>query len=252
MAFVVANSAQRADGTATQDVTLDTGTSSNRKAMIFTVAQDGEIQTMSVARDPSGSNEAATKIREENVLNSGDAYYHGAAFYLDMGSNTGSQTFRVTYNGTPEKLGIAVVVWDGMSSGAVEANEFVSSTSASDTVTDSITTIAANAVIFQLAWMRTSTNESAPWWTPDNSQTERVDQVIDARLEWTVGDLEKAIAGAQTIGSTGAASAQIQAQILVSVAPSGGGGSAGVRSLAGPGGLAGASGLAGLGGGLAG
>lgn len=224
MAFVVSNVATDEAGATTVDVTLDTGTGSDRKAVIFTVAQDGEIQTMAVGRDPTGTDEAATEIRAETVFNSGDAYYHMTAFYLDL-SVTGSQTFRVTYNGSPEKLGIAVAVYDDLASGAPEAQEAFESTSAGTTVTDDITTLTADAQVVGAAMMRTGTNETAdPWFSEDDGQTSREDNIIGARLEWTVADLAVAVAAATTVGWTGTSSAQFQSQILLSFEEAGGGG----------------------------
>lgn len=219
MAFVAANHTT-ADG-ATLNVTIDTGTSANRKAICLYAHQNVNFEsTGTCVRDPAGAAESCTLERHSGVLNSGDAFYVMDSFYLDL-SATGSQTFRFnTASGGPLRSVAMVVVWDGLASAAADVIEsYLQNTPSTTVISDSITTLVANALIVQFAMRYSDTPATTPMWTPDNGQDERIDASYLGQLGVTAGTLVKAVAGSQTIGSTQTAATGVTGQHLLSYAP---------------------------------
>lgn len=220
MAYVIHGANETLGGT-TVDVTINVGSSSGRKAIAFVSAQEGAFGvTSSIVRDPGGDDEAFTLIRAEDLFNSGDAIYLLHAHRLDL-TATGSQTFRATVSASSARLYLMILVWDDLATGAPEANEYASFTGGGvSSISDSITTSTDGAVIVSGVVFRvTSGAETAPYWTPDNGQTERVDAAVDGRVTVAMGDLVLATAGAQTIGWTGDSAADVGGQILLAFAP---------------------------------
>lgn len=222
MAHVITASNQ--GSTDTIDVTFDTGSTSDRKAIAHLVAQAGETSVSTTAvRDPGGADEAMTAVYTSEVINSGDAVYLIHSYRLDL-SVTGSQTFRFAVSAASvPKIDAVVTVWDDLASGAPEASETTQFTGGATSISDSITTVTDGAVLFTGCVMRASAVDSAPFFTPDNSQTERVDTLNSNRLGIAVGDLVVSTAGAQTMGWTADATCDVGIQNLLAFAPAAGG-----------------------------
>jgi len=220
MAFVSEGSITESG--ATLNVTLDVGTSANRKAVAFYWHQQNTAVVVgTVQRDPLGTPESMTLVNSFDILDPGEAYFMLDVFRLDL-SVTGSQTFQFnTASGSPSRSAAYVVVWDGLAAGAEEAVEEVG-VSSTDTVSDSLVTVTNDAVIMGGAFLNfiSPNSQTAPFWAPNNGQTERYDAVSSGLLPVVYGDLVKATAGSQTFGWTGNASGRKGGSVLVAFAPS--------------------------------
>jgi hypothetical protein len=220
MALVAVNTTTAGSGAI--DVTLDTGTSSNRKAIcLYFHQQTSSAVTGTAVRDPAGSNESCTLERSISLLDTGQAFYVLDAFRLDL-SVTGSQTFRFnTASGGLLRSGATVLVWDELASGAAEVIESYTTTSSVSVLSDVIASLTDNALLVSGGFLTftAGTPQTAPFWTQDNGQDERADAVASSVLPFSVGSLVKAVAGSQTLGATGNATGRTGGQVLLSYAP---------------------------------
>ena len=216
MAYVI--DAENGAEATTVDVTLDVGSTANRKAILLGTCRDdgGGANAGTADRDPTGTPEAMTRIAgaSGSVFETAVGWWYSEAFYLDL-SVTGSQTFR--YDAGTGRCMAAVLVWDDLAAGASEAAEFVTDTTdPASPMSDSITTLTDGALIVVNI---TSDPNAAPNWAWDNSETEFVDADLLDVLCQTSAYLVKATAGAQTVGATATAAPDVAAMSSVAFAP---------------------------------
>lgn len=225
MAFV--DSAINAPGSAaaSADITLDVGTGTSRKVIAFVGAEDPEDTSdpHGFVYDPAGDNEAATLIGSEQVIFlTAQGWWRMAAFYYDLADGvTGTKTFRGTISGDNDRIIVGAIMHDGCATGAPEVNEatsFVDIGGTTDAITDAITTLTNDAVIFT-GTIGANIQDVADFFTPDNGQTQREEARIGTFVGMAIGDLAKATAGAQTVGWSGTQAYEGGIQILASVAP---------------------------------
>jgi hypothetical protein len=218
MAYVI--DAENGAEATSVDVTLDTGSTANRKAILVGATENtsGGSNAGSASRDPAGTPDAMTRIAgaSGSVFESGVGWWYSEMFYLDL-SVTGSQTFRYTGGTGTARIVAAVLVWDGLASGAPEAAEFTTdNTDPASPLSDSITTLTNGSVIV----VNIGTDLiAAPNWTWDNGETEFVDQDIVDRVAQAAAYLVKATAGAQTIGATASTAPDVAAMGSAAFAP---------------------------------
>lgn len=200
----------------TLDLTFDTGTDAGRK-VVFGISTDfGSTAGLSVARDPTGANEAATIVGSERTLSIGGTTRRCAMFYLDLDdADTGSQTFRLTMGAARPCL-FGATVYEGLATGAPEANEALLAEDEGGpytAFTDSITTLSDNAVIFAVAQGITPSS-----WKWDYSETERQD--TNGGTLQTLGLADKAVAtaGATTVGMSDTENDNVSGATLITAA----------------------------------
>ena len=202
MAYVIRDIVAGTSGNV--DLTINVGSTSDRKAIAFVGAQDAaeDITAFAVERDPTGTPDAMTAVGaiQSVYAPSAEVTIKCQMFRLDL-SVTGSQTFRGTVaTGTDNGLVLGVLVWDELASGAPEAGpEFVTATTQMS-ISDAITTVANDAVLFPVVFQRGYGDGND--WISDNGETVHEEFSNDGARTMVLGSLVDAVAGAQTVGYT--------------------------------------------------
>ena len=216
MAFVAFNG--NGAEAAQVDVTVDVGSSADRKAVVFYVTENPttNASTVTAARAPSGANEAMSWVSgASGVRQGGGVYLYYGFFYLDLGANTGSQVFRVVGGTGAGRILAVVTVWDGLDAGAPDAQNGNSAVTVTSMST-SVTTLAANSVVFAGIATRTTPDNHFAW---QNSETERADGSLFNIIGMSAADIVRATAGAQTVGANLSASTAVAGIGAIAFAP---------------------------------
>lgn len=208
----------------TRDNTVNIGSAvKGRKALSFLGWKGGGVSFTSSKYDPTGANSDLTLIVQVNPENPSEDTYHLRIMYFDIpAADSGSKVFRCVLS-TNTYCCMGTIVLGQAKLGAVEAYETFSLVDPSTAISDSITTLTNDAMIVGYAWG--IANAASKYinndWDPDNGQTEVFDTQLNGNISHVGAYLAKAVAGAQTIGWSGAPNTtpdQVKVMGLVSVA----------------------------------
>lgn len=185
------------------DVTLDVGSTDGRKAICWLAQQNTsgpDIPDGTCVRDPGGADEVCTQDGHQQVGNN----YGITLFFLDLGSVTGSQTFRLTVSNAGDdnetiRMAAGVMVWDGLEPGGSEVTPQGATGQGVTSISDSITPSTNGAVIAAGVMAFEFGNISTAFATPQDGQTERED-IPQGATALAFGDLVVDPATGTTIG----------------------------------------------------